>query len=370
MPDMIDGGGGGGSTTGTSSANPDRLVQASQAVPEDIEARLSASVQQALSDAIVSFNGSPQEPELLTIDAGAHVEPFGAVVGDGEAIDSDLVRVASGFYAIGEPMMGPQQHGGPWPWVVNDADMDGHLAGWEQPPPVEFRIGDDGQRQVLGPDGQWYTLADPNASMEGLVPLGTNQDTVDLGYGDFAVVVAAGGTLLGGARSMGNHAPPWAYDQIVMDPNGAPIVVATDVDPASLPPRHRMHGGGGHGPMPPLPHNYERGFLGRREAPSAAYLAQGALAGVGEFADAKYTNVYDVQPTYYLDPATGERVATVDAAHMTTTDDGEVIVSYGTLWFDDEQERIHILGPCDGVDERGRRIGYTTPTLHFRPEDD
>lgn len=354
-------------TPGTASADPAKLEAAARAVPGDLAAAL-ANAHLVLSDMIDRFHRGTQSPERIRVDpdlAGA----LQRVVRWGDDLDLHLVRVAAAFRAAGDGrppgFIGPLASGGVR--YMDDDALVNEMARWDVCRPVEFRQRDDGTYEVLGPDGHWYVTRD--APPMGAVPLDRQQAVVDLGYDHRFVQSAAFvvGATGGSTQPLARPAPPAAYEYIHLDENGYPVVgpevTGHSGAPGSLPLSTD-------GSDPRNPRDAAFGGVG---------LVMAGLVEAGKYADAKYTNVFRTQTTFYVDPQTGERVAVVDAARITyNNSSGDAIVTSGRLSTDDRGDPVLVPRPpeydpdaphCPSPDPDQPSIGPAT-RIHIPAEED
>ncbi|MGH9214437.1 MAG: hypothetical protein ACRD2C_27780 [Acidimicrobiales bacterium] len=356
---------GGGATPATSSANPTALLAASQVVQDGLKTRLE-DAQFGLHDEIAAFNRLDQSPDLIEADYElASLAYHGVRIGD--EIDTHLNRVAAAFFEAGYPVgdallaCDPPVH---VMWTIGAGSLDAELARWETvpsspttlPPPIEF----DGD-QVLGPDGEWYTVV--TRPPPGSAPwLGTSPvQTFDFGNPDYAMGASARMLLLGAAPDpILRFAPPGAYDYVGWDADGNLVVGqnAADQRPPGLRPPHptdELYLPDAPPPPPGVPPPYWQPSRGGGAVGGGVDLAQGALAGLGQSAHERYRGVYRTQANFYVDPVSGERVAVVDAAQVYYDADGNVIVQHGRLSFDDPE---HPFVPLDVAEPPSDQAAY------------
>lgn len=313
--------------TGTASADPARLEAAAQAVPKEVRGRL-ANAAAGLSDRIATFNAGTQSPERITVSDDLLAGGVARAVGVGRELDGRLVRTAAAFRAaggghppgfVGPVLPGPIRY-------LDDATLQAELSRWNScPPPIAFHRQPDGTFTVTGPDGHEYVMRD--GPPPGALPLGSRQDVVDLGNPDFGFVMSAAviiGLTGGSTQTLARQAPPSAYEHIHLDENGyavvGPGVTGHTQPPGSLPVDASTD--------PPT---------GRQLPFAGAQLALGGLYEAARHADARWQNVFRTQTTFYVDPATGQRVAVVDAASIRYDNDGnDAIVTSGRLSVDDD----------------------------------
>lgn len=332
--------GGGSSASGVASANPDKLVLASQAA-DWLAISLSSNVS-ALEEDIVRYNQSAavEAGHAAPVSLDLHAGEFAVVIGKGDDIDLHLVRVAAAFSDLGSPAMGPMPSDiVGWPYTAADDAISAEVDRWDQEHGMQFRQGDGGM-EVQGPDGHWYPVVD--RPPPGAPPLGGNQETVDLGNPDFgfnmsaAIIygLAGGGSTHHGYGSM----PPGAYENIHFDENGR-LVPGPEVGENGPPPMHPPAPGDAGGNTPGVIVPGSGGGWGN---------IQGGLAAATEHASSRHDGVHHMQTTYYVDPETGERVAVVNAAKMMYSSD-EIIIREGRLTFDEngEPEVVHPPPPGD-----------------------
>jgi hypothetical protein len=317
--------------TGTASADPARLDAAAQAVPNDVRNRL-ASAAASLHERIATFNGATQSPERLRVNADLVAGGVARAVGTGDELDARLIRTAGAFRAAGSGhppgFVGPVLPGAMR--YMDDAALQATLGGWNTClAPVAFTQQPDGTYTVTGPDGNEYVMRD--GPPPGALPLGSRQDVVDLGNPDFGFELSAAvliGVTGGSTQTLTRSAPRGAYEHIHLDENGY-AVVGPGVTGLSLAPRS-------------MPADASTEPPSRREMPfAAAQLALGGLYEAGRHADARWRNVFRTQTTFYVDPASGERVAVVDAASIRyDNDSNEAIVTSGRLSVVDGRPRL------------------------------
>jgi hypothetical protein len=333
----------------TASADPARLEAAAQAVPAELRAVLAAGPA-GLSDAISEFSGGGQSPPRITVSEDELAGALFRVIAQGDALDTFLVRVAAAFRAAGSGLVGPGMPAGIL--TLGDAFLTAEMARWANPQEVQFRVGPDGNYEVLGPDGYWYTMA--TVPPAGATPLATTQQVIDLGNPNWGLMVAAGATigLTGGSTSPdARPAPPSAYNYVQFDANGnlvtSPGAAGLTQPPRGLPPDASSD--------PPT---------GRQLPFAGAQLALGGFHEAMKYADAEYQNVLSTNTTFYLDPNTGQRVAVVDAASI-RYDNGnnEAIITSGRLTVDDQGNPTIVATPtdydapdCTGAQERPSEI--------------
>lgn len=337
--------------TRTASADPARLEAAAQAVPAELRSLLAAGPA-GLSDAISALSAGGQAPSRITVSEDELAGALSRLVAQGDALDTFLVRVAAAFRAAGSGFVGPVALGSPNVFTMDDALLTSEMARWATPQPVEFRVGPDGVYEVLGPDGYWYSTA--TVPPAGATPLGTTQQTVDLGNPNWGLMPWAGFTigLTGGSTSPNARpAPPSAYDYVQFDANGnlvvSPGAAGHTQAPRGLPPDASSD--------PPT---------GRQLPFAGTQLLLGGFHEAMKYADAEHQNVLSTSTTFYLDPNTGQRVAVVDAASI-RYDNGsnEAIITSGRLTIDEQGNPTIVATPvdydapdCTGSQERPTEI--------------
>lgn len=390
---------GDGAGARTSSADPGKLLAASRVIPDELRERL-AWIRFRLRWDIASFNGVTQEPSRIELDESTLASLAYHGVHNGDQIDAHLSRVAAAFYAVGNaiPAQGPPA---PWAinmWMIGDGDLAAQLARWDfpssptmNPPPFEFgqcgqmtpgppdlrsdaerfwdglRSPPDGRAfvadtsapppeqhcgQVRGPDGDWYTIVTRPPPGAPLVVASPPQP-VDFGNLDYPLI-SSGSMLLLGTFPDGsiNHAPPGVYQHIGWDEDGR-LFAAPEAGQGRPP-----------GLAQPPVSDDPPGFPGNERpggpaAAGGAELVGGVMAGYSQAADERWANVFQTQPSFYIDPATGERVAVVDAAHAAYNSDGDVVVVPGRLTFDDPERPGFI--PTNELDPSSSQPGMSQP---------
>jgi hypothetical protein len=329
-----------GMGTRTASADPARLEAAAQAVPAELKSVLAAGPA-SLSAAISQFSGGGQSPPRITVSEDELAGALSRVVAQGDGLDTFLARVAAAFRLAGSGLVGPVAPGSPNLFIMDDALLTAEMARWANPQGVQFRVGADGNYEVLGPDGYWYSMA--TVPPAGATPLATTQQVVDLGNPNWGLMVAAGATIgltSGSTQPNARPAPPSAYNYVQFDENGNLVAGpgATGHTPLLQPPAM----GDAHG----------------------VELVQGGLYEASKYMDSRYQNVLSTNTTFYVDPATGQRVAVVDAASI-RYDNGsnDAIITSGRLTVDEQGNPTIVATPtdydapdCTGAQERPTEI--------------
>jgi hypothetical protein len=336
--------------TGTASADPSRLEAAAQAVPVELK-NLLATGPAGLSGAIAQFNAGGQSPPRVTVGEDELAGALSQVVAQGDGLDSFLVQVAAAFRAAGSGFVGPVAPGSPNVFTMDDALLSTQMAGWACPPPLEFRVGADGTYEILGPDGYWYSME--TVPPVGATPLGSTQQVIDLGNPAYGLTLLAAGTIGftgGSTQPNARPAPPGAYEYVHFDANGN-LVVGPDVGATS-------------GPRSPILGGVDAPQTPQDAAWGGVELFQNGVAEMSKYVDARYQNVLSTNTTFYVDPATGQRVAVVDAASIRYDNStNEAIITSGRLTTDEQGNPTIVATPvdydapdCTGAEERPTEI--------------